>query len=142
MVVRCVWDAKVAGSNPVTLIMISRIEKFVDIGKEHCLVIKRSKKHCSLIIHKNKIVSVGVNGMGKTHPKAKQIGYRYDEVHSELDAVLKCKHKKNLILLNLRFNRFGEMRIARPCCLCMPWCKMYFDSIYYTMPEGIVKLEY
>ena len=80
---RCVWDAKVAGSNPVTLIMISRIEKFVSIGKEHCLEIERSKKHCSLIIHKNKIVSVGINGIGKTHPKAKQIGYRYDEVHSE-----------------------------------------------------------
>ena len=142
MVVRRIWDAEVVGSNPITLIMISRIQKFVDIGKEHCLEIERSKKHCSLIIHKNKIVSVGVNGIGKTHPRAKQIGYRYDEVHSELDAVLKCTHRKNLTLLNLRFNRFGEMRIARPCRLCMPWCKMYFDSIYYTMPEGIVRLEY
>jgi|TARA_Y100000389_G_scaffold200989_1_gene242630 hypothetical protein len=124
------------------MITQKRLDKFLETGKDQCLSIERSKKHCSLIIYKNQIVSVGINGIGKTHPEAKRIGYRYDEVHSELDAVLKCKYKKNLTLLNLRFNRFGEMRIARPCQLCMPWCKMYFDSIYYTMPEGVVKLEY
>lgn len=94
-----------------------------------------------MIIHKNNIVAVGINQF-KTHPKAKEIGYRYDEVHSELDALLRCKQKKNLTLLNIRFNRFGEMRIARPCQLCMPWCKMIFDSIYYTTPNGVVRLEY
>jgi len=118
-----------------------RLNRFLDTGKEQCLTIERSKKHCSLIIHKNNIISVGINQF-KTHPKAKEIGYRYDEVHSELDALLRCKQKGNLTLLNIRFNRFGEMRLAKPCHLCMPWCKMIFDSIYYTTPEGVVRLEY
>jgi len=118
-----------------------RLNRFLDTGKEQCLTIERSKKHCSLIIHKNNIVAVGINQF-KTHPKAKEIGYRYDEVHSELDALLRCKQRRSLTLLNIRFNRFGEMRLARPCHLCMPWCKMIFDSIYYTTPDGVVKLEY
>ena len=122
--------------------MLSRIEKFIEVGKEHCLNIERSKKHCSLIIHKNRIVSVGVNGMGKTHPKAKKIGYRYDEVHSELDALLRCKERKNLELVNFRFNRFGDSRLSHPCSLCCPWCKLMFDKIYYTTREGYERLEY
>ena len=69
------------------MITQKRLDKFLETGKDQCLSIERSKKHCSLIVYKNQIVSAGVQ-------------------------------------------------------LCMPWCKMYFDSIYYTMPEGVVKLEY
>tara|TARA_Y100001937_G_scaffold56690_2_gene77883 strand:- start:118 stop:483 length:366 start_codon:yes stop_codon:yes gene_type:complete len=121
--------------------MITRIEKFIDIAKPISMGIDRKKKHCSLIIHKNNVISVGTNHF-KTHPKAKEIGYRYDEVHSELDALLRCKQRGGLTLVNVRFNRFGDMRIARPCRLCMPWCKMMFDKIYFTTPEGIERLEY
>ena len=84
--------------------------------------------------------SIGTN-VFKTHPKAKRLGYRYDEMHSELDALLKAPQRKNLHLYNFRFNRFGEMRISRPCKLCMPWCIAIFDKIYFTTPEGVERIK-
>ena len=46
-----------------------------------------------------------------------------------------------LDLINVRFNRFGELRMSRPCEKCMPWCKALFRSIWYTTDEGIFKVE-
>lgn len=75
----------------------------------------------------------------KTHPMAVRHGYMFGEMHSELDAFLRVdKDKSGLILFNVRFNRFGQMRIARPCPRCMPWCLGCFDEIWYTMNEGIM----
>ena len=117
------------------------LEKLIDIAKPLCMNLDRKKKHVSIIVSKGEVLSVGTNQY-KTHPIAKAIGYRYEEMHSELNALLKVNQRKNLHLYNFRYNRFGEMRIAKPCCLCMPWCRALFKSIHYTTPEGIVRLEY
>lgn len=98
--------------------------------------IPRRKKHCSIIMHKNKILAVGINRF-KTHPLAVKHGYLFGEVHSELDAFLKCDRRDGLELWNFRFNSFGQMRISRPCPKCMPWCGKVFDRICYTMDDGI-----
>lgn len=139
---RRIWDAEVVGSNPITLIMHgSKFEKLKVVAKETALGNGRQKKHVSLIVVRNRIISIGTN-QHKSHPRARQIGYRYDEVHSELDALIRCKERKNLELVNFRFNRFGEMRISRPCDLCAPWCKMMFDRIYFSTRTGFERLEY
>ena len=114
--------------------------KLVETAKPVCMNIPRQKRHCSLIVCKNEILSIGTNHF-KTHPKAKRLGYRYDEMHSELDALLKAPHRKNLHLYNFRFNRFGEMRISRPCRLCMPWCMAIFDRIFFTTPNGMERIQ-
>ncbi len=117
-----------------------RIDKLIETAKPVCMNIPRQKRHCSLVVCKNEIVSIGTNHF-KTHPRAKKLGYRYDEMHSELDAFVKAPQKKNLSLYNFRFNRFGEMRIARPCKLCMPWCIAVFDKVYFTTPEGVERIK-
>jgi hypothetical protein len=69
----------------------------------------------------------------------------YDEMHSEFDAYRKLPRSlrgKKLHLLNVRFNKFGDMRMSRPCCLCEPWCKEIFASIRYTTNDGVVQLNY
>ena len=115
-----------------------KLEKYIDIAMPMAVQSTRKKKHVSLIIRKGELVSFGVNKM-KTHPLAKRYGYRYNEVHSELDALLKYKGPKDkLVLLNFRFNRFGEMRMSKPCKLCMPWCSAVFDKIIYSTVSGIV----
>ena len=114
--------------------------KLVETAKPVCMNIPRQKRHCSLIVCKNEILSIGTNHF-KTHPRAKKLGYRYDEMHSELDALLKAPHRKNLHLYNFRFNRFGEMRISRPCRLCMPWCMAIFDRIFFTTPDGMERIQ-
>ena len=119
----------------------SKFLKLVDSAIPIALEIPRPKKHVSMIVRKNEIVSVGTNHF-RTHPQAKKYGYRFDEVHSELDALLRYKGPKDdLRLINFRFNRFGEMRISRPCCKCLPWCVALFDDIWYTSNEGLHKLD-
>ena len=118
-----------------------KFEKLAEIAKPFAIRNPRPKKHVSLILVRNNIISVGTNEQ-RSHPTAKKLGYRYDEVHSELDALLKCKERKNLMLVNFRFNRFGDLRMSRPCSICCPWCKMLFDKIYYTKTDGYERLEY
>ncbi len=120
--------------------MPDKISKFIDIARPISLQIERQKKHVSLVVRKGIVESVGTNQF-KTHPLAKKYGYRYDEVHSELDALLKYKGSKDgLTLVNFRFNSDGEMRMSKPCCLCLPWCSAVFNDIFYTTNDGIVHL--
>jgi len=116
-------------------------DKLIDVAKPLCMNLDRKKKHVSIIVSKGEIISIGTNQF-KTHPIAKAIGYRYSEMHSELNALLKTDQRKNLHLYNFRFNRFGEMRIAKPCCLCMPWCKAVFKSIHFSSRDGMLEMEH
>ena len=118
----------------------TKIVKLIDVALPVSLEIPRPKKHVSIIVRKNEIVSTGTNTF-RTHPKAKELGYRFDEVHSELDALLRYKGPKDgLKLFNFRFNRFGDMRMSRPCKKCLPWCDALFDDIWFTTNDGIYKL--
>ena len=76
---------------------------------------------------------------------AGKIGYRFGEMHSELDAFRKLtpdQKAKKLHLINIRFNRFGELRMSKPCEKCLPWCIEVFHTIHYTTDSGIHRLEY
>ena len=82
------------------------IENYMPIAKPLSMAMQRQKKHTSIIIYKKKIVSIGQN-IFKTHPKSIELGYKYGEMHSELDAFRKIPYNlrgKKLILLNVRFN--------------------------------------
>ncbi len=117
-----------------------KIIKLINVALPVSLEIPRPKKHVSIIIRKNEIVSVGTNNF-RTHPQAKKLGYRFEEVHAELDALLRYKGPKdNLKLFNFRFNRFSDMRMSKPCVNCLPWCEALFDEIWYSTNEGIVIL--
>ena len=81
----------------------------------------------------------------KTHPMAKEFGYQFEEMHSELDAFRKLDRSdkaKKLHLINVRFNKFGQMRMSKPCEKCLPWCVEMFSTIHYTTDQGIQRLEY
>lgn len=117
----------------------SWVHKHIEDFMPLCLEIPRAKKHVSLILYKNRILAVGTNNF-KGHPMAASLGYRFSEQHSELNALLKCEKRKDLVLINLRFNSQKLMRMSRPCAKCLPWCCALFNEIYYTSPEGVVRL--
>jgi hypothetical protein len=115
-----------------------RIQRLLEMAHPLCLDIKRQKKHISIILRKGRIVSIGCNRF-KTHPRAKEKGYMFEEMHSELDAFLKLDApERGLVLFNVRFNNLGQMRMARPCERCMPWCVGAFSEIWYTTDEGVM----
>ncbi len=125
--------------------IITNIEHLAKIAFPEAMAIERSQKHISIVLDKKgKVLSFGKNGV-RTHPEAWKKGYRFAEVHSELDAFLRLpkerKRDKDLVLLNFRFNRFGELRISRPCLKCMPWCEAIFGQIIYSMNDGFVHLK-
>ena len=119
-----------------------KIQELADVAFPVSLNVPRPKKHVSIIVRKNEIVSVGTNNF-RTHPLAKKYGYFFDEVHSELDALLRYNRgsKDNLKLINFRFNRFGDMRMSKPCCKCLPWCVAMFDNIWYSTNDGMKYFE-
>lgn len=90
-------------------------------------------RHVSLLISKNKIVSVGLNQRRKTHPMAAKFGYRFYSIHSELDALIRCGFERNLDILNLRFLKNGTLAMAKPCDKCLNMLR-FFDvrNIYYS----------
>ena len=115
------------------------IENFIPIAKPISMALNRQKKHASLIIYKRKIIAIGQN-IFKTHPDTIRLGYKFGEMHSELDAFRKVPKKfrnKKLILVNVRFNRFGEFRNSKPCPVCSKWCSEIFHKIYYTTDDGL-----
>jgi hypothetical protein len=115
------------------------IDLYLPIAKPLSMAMERQKKHISLIIYKRKIISVGQN-IFKTHPDTLRLGYRTADMHSELDAYRKIPKNlrgEKLILLNFRFNRFGEFRNSKPCPVCSKWCSTVFHKIYYTEDNGI-----
>ena len=117
----------------------TKLDKMKQVAMPVSMSIARPKKHVSIIVRKNEIVSVGTNNF-RTHPKAKELGYRFDEVHSELDALLRYRGPKdNLVLVNYRFNRFGDMRMSKPCCNCLVWCEALFDDIWYSTNDGMIQ---
>lgn len=118
------------------------LESYLKFAYPLCLSIERQKKHVSIVVHKNRIISVGMNHF-KTHPKSFELGYQFNEMHSELDAFRKIPKQflgKKLVLVNARFNRFGNMRMSKPCSICYKWCREIFDEMYYTTDDGIGRM--
>lgn len=122
------------------------IEKYREIAREEFLKIDqpRSHNHVSLVLIDNRVLGIGINRR-KTHPLAAKYGYRSCELHSELDALLKVPKNyrdDDLTLLNFRFGPKGDMKLSKPCNLCLPWCMETFVEIYYSVPNGLVQLDY
>jgi len=108
-------------------------------------------KHFTFILHKNKILSIGINNPKKTHPKNLKSKYKdrhnkdiseYVGIHSELSAILKYRvesyHKYTLI--NTRIGVNGKLANSHPCagCTCM-LSQLNFRRIYYTTSQGEFK---
>jgi len=113
-------------------------QSWFDLAKQISLTVQRDRVHVSLVIRKNKLISVGTNNW-KTHPRTVELGYMLPYLHSELDAVRKINTSLDkLTLINYRFSKTGHIGMSRPCKYCMPWCVNMFDKIYYTNEEGIL----
>jgi deoxycytidylate deaminase len=109
------------------MISLKLQNKVLNISQELIGVPDARNIHFSFLMMKNRIISVGWNEYHKTHPQAKRNGYRFDSIHSELSAIYRCKDRnisfKDCFLVNVRLNRFGEIRISMPCILCQKWLR-------------------
>jgi len=106
----------------------------IQIAWEHAQKLGQRKKHVSIILRNKCIASIQGNGF----EVPSQYAYRgYRSLHSEIHAFMKMQGPKdNLTLLNFRFNNAGQLRMAKPCKICMPWCEAVFDKIIYSDSTG------
>ena len=105
----------------------------------------------SVIIYKNKVVSVGWNVENKTNPLQEEYnrlrGYDVDvkftksSLHAEFSAMLRIKHMDidfgKVHMFIYREKKDGTAGNARPCPACMGFAKtLGIKNIYYTTSEG------
>lgn len=116
------------------------IERFTPLARELATTNHRPARHVSMIFLRGRIVSVGMNLKDVTHPFAAKQNYLFDALHSEADAYLKLHHKlrqsPKLVLLNFHWSNRLELKMSRPCRLCMPWCYEIFHRIWYSTGNG------
>jgi len=107
--------------------------------------------HFSFIIHKKKIVSIGMN-KSKTHPtnlKNRKISKRTGEdiseqkhTCSEFSAIQKLKKLTNIqtekcVLINLRYDRNYKVAVAKPCMSCENLLKFFsFKKVFWSTNEN------
>lgn len=106
------------------------------------------KLHWSFISKRGKILSYGRN-CKKTHPLAKRYGYRYEAMHSELDAFLKLPKRidfSELTMTNVRLSirslrcGFPILRMAKPCQCCMGWTSIFKEIVFSTENGNFIKV--
>ncbi|MCB1711741.1 MAG: hypothetical protein KDH96_04455 [Candidatus Riesia sp.] len=121
--------------------------RFIPIAKEIAklqLELYPNKKfhHVSVIVFGKSFV-VGINGE-KSHPDIIPYGRERILLHSEMAAFIKVKNltDKDLTLINFRFNRKLQLRLSKPCKDCMKWCRVEFNSIYFSTNNGKIERMY
>lgn len=103
-------------------------------------------KHWTAIVHKRHgIIGWGSNSK-KTHPIAYKYGHRFDNIHSELASYISMDScyknyeilRKNCYMLNLRMNRFFELRNSLPCPNCQKFIMTTgIKHVYYSTNDKI-----
>jgi len=88
------------------------------------------------------------NGINKNTPLPKEFGLGTSyTIHSEIDALLKFMKTYSFVsdteleILNIRLNKRGQLRNARPCKQCMALLRLHrFKYAYYSTNDGIEKI--
>ena len=125
--------------------------KYFDVAKAVSKLSDFKRIHIGCVIVDGKhIIATGQN-TNKTHPMQKEYNrYRFHadcigngKLHAEMMAILNLRpYLKSLDLSKVsiyvyRENRFGELRMSRPCSSCMAKIKeLGIRHIYYTSADG------
>lgn len=89
-------------------------------------------------------IATGVNDYKKSNPLMKTFAKLAGEsdqkiwVHSEMNAVLKSKHRDIDSILVQRFDSYGNAKLAKPCKTCTQMLKAFgIRVVRYSSEDGI-----
>lgn len=102
---------------------------------------KYRSNHLSFITRRNTIIAIGRNYEDKSHTIAARWGFIDGKIHSELDAILKASRSDVPInrcsIWNVRIDRYGKAKIAKPCVRCQRLLQFFgLKEIWWTNKEG------
>lgn len=129
----------------------SKFQKFVEIAKalqpNHNSYPVIRTFHVTFATYRKKTIAIGINSL-KTHPDIKRLNYYSQDgvdlrhiarTHSELNCILKLQNKfsmedfDDIIFVNVRLDRMGNLRYSRPCNGCVHLFKQTgYKKIYYS----------
>ncbi len=105
--------------------------------------------HYSFAWERNKLLAIGTNNQNYESPKALQFAKRfnvknfkkYPYLHSEVDMLSRLFGRYyvdgRLKVVNLRLNRWSELKMARPCESCQKiFNALDVDKIWYSDDNG------
>lgn len=130
----------------------ARINKYFELAKQACKFSDMKKANLgSVLIYKNKIISIGWNVGDKTSPIQKELnkyrGFDPDEsgVVNSIHSEMLCLHRaRNLdidwskaSLFTYREKKNGDRGLARSCPACYNYAKQLgLGNLYYTTENG------
>lgn len=107
--------------------------------------------HVTFAMERKRTIAIGINST-KTHPSIKKLNYKSEEgedlrniarMHSELNCILKLQNKygmdnfENITFVNVRLDKMGNVRYARPCNGCSHLLSQVgYKKVYYSTNCG------
>lgn len=93
--------------------------------------------HTTFMIHKNRILTMGINNPRKTHPYNRLHPYsnEYVGLHSELAAIIHSglSDCSQIVFLNVKIGKTGNIFFSKPCLGCQSVLKQVgFKKMFYT----------
>ena len=125
---------------------MKRFDRLIGIAYSMLDLPDTKYKHFSFLIKRNKIVSVGYNLSFKTDPLAKKYNYRFNNIHSELKAILNYPFPPATLskytMVNIRIMGNGSIGLSKPCKKCQQLLRDFgISRVWYsTFTEGFKKL--
>ena len=131
----------------------TRIAHYFQLAKNACQYSDNKRARLgSVIVYKNKILSIGWNVENKTNPLQQEYNKLRDyggvdvrltksSLHAEFSAMLKIKNMDidfgRVHMFVYRERKDGSIGYARPCEACMGFAKtLGIKNIYYTTDDG------
>lgn len=112
-----------------------KFDRFIELSRALMYKVEKTQKHFSFLVDGDKILAIGYNHL-MYHPKAKHYGYQFGDLHSELGCLLKHAQRdcSGFEMVNVRLNRFGEVRQSKPCLTCQRVLRMFkVKKIHYSI---------
>lgn len=119
-----------------------KLHRLVEVARAMMDKPKSTFLHFSFIIDKSKILSIGWNTVGGSTPKIGNLktfyplGGQHSE-HNSLRRLSDLNLARTSTLVNIRLNNRGEIRMSKPCDICMGLIKTVgFKKLFYSTNNG------
>lgn len=117
------------------------METVIRLSKNLIELTPTRSKHFSFACRRNTVCGIGWNKVNKTHPLAMKHGYRFNNIHSELDCIIKLDAKPSELcqykLVNVRLDKYGIVRMSKPCIVCQKLLNVFnFNEVLYSNNSG------
>ena len=114
--------------------MTPRIKRFFELARKLARKSPSYHKLGCVIASGNKVISVGFNDMGKTHPKANS---PFKTLHAEVDALIGLDSADKCDAYVFREFKSGKWALAKSCPACeLALRKAGVKRIFYTTDDG------